>query len=88
LFDYTSKSKAIKEVERAIASNNNQIDLKLRLVAMQISTGSITKAKNSLSAMQNLDNNIFKKLLDIYPEVLNVEEMNKFFQPFIDNSNS
>ena len=87
LFDYTSKSKAIKEVERAIASNNNQIDLKLRLVAMQISTGSINKAKNSLSAMQNLDNNTFKKLLDIYPEVLNVEEMNKFFQPFIDNSN-
>ena len=87
LFDNTSKSLAINEVKKAIKSNNNQMDLKLRLVAMQISTGNIIEAKNSLSEMQNSDQNTFKMLIDIYPEVLQVEEMNEFFQPFKDNPN-
>lgn len=86
LFDNTSKSTAIKEVKKAIKSNGNKEDLKLRLVAMQISTGNLSEAKSSLSEMQNSDKNTFKKLIDIYPEVLQVEEMNQFFQPYIDNS--
>ena len=87
LFDNTSKSTAINEVKKAIKSNNNQVDLKLRLVAMQISTGNLSEAKSTLSEMQNSDQNTFKKLIDIYPEVLQVEEMNQFFQPFKDNPN-
>jgi tetratricopeptide (TPR) repeat protein len=87
LFDNTSKSTAINEVKKAIKSNDNQVDLKLRLVAMQISTGNLSEAKSNLSEMQNSDQNIFKKLIDIYPEVLQVKEMNKFFQPYKDNPN-
>ena len=75
------------EVKKAIKSNDNQVDLKLRLVAMQISTGNLSEAKSSLSEMQNSDQNTFKKLIDIYPEVLQVEEMNQFFQPYKDNPN-
>ena len=85
LFDNTSKSTAINEVKKAIKSNNNQGDLKLRLVAMQISTGNLAEAKSSLFEMQISDQNTFKKLIDIYPEVLQVEEMNQFFQPYKDN---
>ena len=87
LFDNRSKSTAISEVKKAIKSNGNKEDLKLRLVAMQISTGNLSEAKSSLSEMQNSDKNTFKKLIDIYPEVLQVEEMNQFFQPYIDNPN-
>ena len=36
LFDKTSKSTAINEVKKAIKANDNQVDLKLRRVAMQI----------------------------------------------------
>ena len=54
---------------------------------MQISTGNLSEAKSSLSEMQNSDQNTFKKLIDIYPEVLQVEEMNQFFQPYKDNPN-
>ena len=37
--------------------------------------------------MQNTDQNTLKKLIEIYPEVLQVEEMNQFFQPYKDNPN-
>ena len=54
---------------------------------MQISIGLIADAKSSLSQMQSLDKNIFKKLLDVYPEVLKDKSMNQFFDFYNDNSN-
>ena len=62
------------------------MDLKLRLVAMQIFSGLILDAKLSLSKMQHNNKNIFKKLIDIYPEVLEVKSMNQFFDFYKDNS--
>ena len=86
LFDNNSKLKALKEIKKAIDNNQNDFDLKLRLIAMQISIGLISDAKLSLNKMQNYDKNILKKLIDIYPEVLNVESMNHFFDLNNDNS--
>ena len=83
---YNSKSKALKEVKKGIENNKDDLDLKLRLVAMQISSGLIPDAKSSLSKMQHLDKNIFKKLIDIYPEVLKDKSMNQFFDFYNDNS--
>ena len=86
LYDNNSKSKALKEVKKGIENNKDDLDLKLRLVAMQISSGLIPDAKSSLSKMQHLDKNIFKKLIDIYPEVLKDKSMNQFFDFYNDNS--
>lgn len=87
LFDNTSKSKALNEVKKGIETNQDDTELKLRLIAMQISIGLIADAKSSLSQMQSLDKNIFKKLLDVYPEVLKDKSMNQFFDFYNDNSN-
>ena len=86
MYDNNSKSKALKEVKKGIENNKDDLDLKLRLVAMQISSGLIPDAKSSLSKMQHLDKNIFKKLIDIYPEVLKDKSMNQFFDFYNDNS--
>ena len=73
-------------IKKGIENNRDDLDLKLRLIAMQISSGLISDAKLSLSKMQYHDKSILKKLIDIYPEVLNVKSMNQFFDFYNDNS--
>jgi len=75
LFDNNSKSKAIKEVERAIKNNSDQLDLQLRLVAMQISAGKLIDAKKGLMHLQNAQKSSCEKLFDIYPEAKNIPEI-------------
>ncbi len=75
LFDHSSKSKAIKEVERAIKKNNNEPDLQLRLVAMHISDGNISEAKTGLVQLQDAEKSSCEKLFEIYPDAKKIPEI-------------
>jgi tetratricopeptide (TPR) repeat protein len=86
LFDNTSKLKALNLVEKSIEINKNNFDLKLRLVAMQISIGLISEAKLNLIEMQGNNPKTFNKLLDIYPELLENKSINEFFALYNDSS--
>ena len=86
LFDNSSKTKAIKEVERAITNNTNDTDLQLRLVAMQISAGKIVDAKNGLVELQSAQKISCEKLLDIYPEAKNIPEIINVINLFKNNN--
>ena len=86
LFDNNSKSQALKEVEKGVNINKNNFDLKLRLVAMQISLGLIMEAKLSLIEMQSLNKNTLNQLIKIYPELLKNQSINEFFEIYKDNS--
>ena len=75
LFENTSKTRAIKEVERAIVTNKGDQDLKLRLIAMQIASGKIADAKSKLIDFQQNENSSIQKLFEIYPEIKNIPEI-------------
>ena len=75
LFENTSKTRAIKEVERAIITNKGDQDLKLRLIAMQIASGKIADAKSKLIDFQKNENSSIQKLFEIYPEIKNIPEI-------------
>ena len=75
LFENTSKTRAIKEVERAIITNKGDQDLKLRLIAMQIASGKIDDAKSKLIDFQKNENSSIQKLFEIYPEIKNIPEI-------------
>ena len=75
LFENTSKTRAIKEVERAILTNKGDQDLKLRLIAMQIASGKIADAKSKLIDFQQNENSSIQKLFEIYPEIKNIPEI-------------
>ena len=75
LFENTSKTRAIKEVERAIITNKGDQDLKLRLIAMQIASGKIADARSKLIDFQKNENSSIQKLFEIYPEIKNIPEI-------------
>ncbi len=87
LFDNSSKSRAIKEVEKAIKKNSDEPDLQLRLVAMQISDGNISDAKTGLAQLQNLEKSSCEKLLEIYPDAKNIPEIINVINRYNDTKN-
>jgi tetratricopeptide (TPR) repeat protein len=86
LFDNSSKSKAIEEVERAIKKNTGEPDLQLRLVAMQISAGNISDARNRLVQLQDTEKSSCEKLFEIYPEAKDIPEINNIINHYKDKN--